>query len=67
MTPRVPTDPALIGAAYRLANLETTTARATEMCPVMDGVLGLLDSLHARSLGDAPLPTSFDASWEVTA
>jgi hypothetical protein len=66
MTPRVPTDPELIGAAYRLAGLSATTARVTEMCSVMDNVLGLLDSLHARVLGDTPLPTTFDASWEVT-
>lgn len=62
MRQRVPTDPNLIEVAYRLANLATNESYVDAMCPVMDGIFGLLDTLHDGSLGDAPLPVSFDAT-----
>ncbi|NDG40419.1 MAG: hypothetical protein EBY28_13820 [Betaproteobacteria bacterium] len=62
--PRYPTDPALLEAAARLANLPLTPARAVELAPSMDGVFQLLDALNQAALGETAPAFAFRANWE---
>lgn len=64
MTERVPTDPALLEMAARLANLSLPSGRAVELVPVMDGVFGMLDSLDQRGLGETAPAMAFNAAWD---
>ena len=64
LKPRCPTDPALLEAAARLANLPLTPARAEELVPAMDGVFQLLDALNQAALGETAPAFAFRANWE---
>ena len=64
LTPRCPTDPALLEAAARLANLPSAPARRHALVPSMDGVFQLLDALNQAALGETPPAFAFRANWE---
>jgi hypothetical protein len=64
MPTRVPTDPKLLEAAARLADLPLTDERIAQLVPAMDGFYALLDALHRGDLGEAPPAIAFRAKWE---
>ena len=64
LKPRCSTDPALLEAAARLANLPLTPARAEELVPAMDGVFQLLEALNQAALGEIAPAFAFRANWE---
>lgn len=62
---RYPSDPALLEAAARLANLPLTPQRAAQLVPAMDGVFQMLDALDQGALGETPPAFAFHAKWEA--
>jgi hypothetical protein len=63
MPQRVPTDPKLLEAAARLADLELSPERIAQLVPAMDGFYALLDALHRGELGETPPAIAFRAKW----
>lgn len=63
MTPRQPSDKALIEAAARLANLPLTAQRAEQLVPVMDDIFQMLDALKQLSLGESAPAFAYHANW----
>lgn len=64
MSSRVPTDPALLEAAARLAELSLSPERIAQLVPAMDGFYTLLDALNQGDLGETPPAFAFRAKWE---
>ena len=64
MAKRVPTDPALLEAAARLADLDLSPERIAQLVPAMDGFYSLLDALHRCEPGETPPAIAFRAKWE---
>jgi len=62
---RPPSDPALLEAAARLANLPLSPERAAQLVPAMDGVFQMLDALDQGALGETAPAFAFRARWEA--
>lgn len=65
MTARTPTDPDLLLAAARLADLSVTPERLAQLVPVMDEFYGLLAMLHSGDFGETPPAFGFSAQWRA--
>lgn len=63
MTQRVPSDPRLLEAAARLADLPLSAERIAQLVPEMNGFYQLLDALHSADLGETPPAIAFRARW----
>lgn len=63
MSQRVPADPRLLEAAAQLAGLPLTEARIAQLVPDVSGFFQLLDTLHAKDLGETPPAIAFRARW----
>jgi hypothetical protein len=63
MAQRVPTDPKLLEAAARLADLDLSPERIAQLVPAMDGFYALLDALHRGEPGETPPAIAFRAQW----
>jgi hypothetical protein len=64
MSDRVPTDPKLLEAAARLADLPLSSERIAQLVPAMDGFFQLLDALHQCDPGETAPAFAFRAKWE---
>ncbi|MFM1987232.1 MAG: hypothetical protein RJA99_189 [Pseudomonadota bacterium] len=64
MPARTPTDPAMLAAAARIADLPLDPERIAQLVPAMDGFYQLLDALHRSELGETPPAIAFRAKWE---
>jgi hypothetical protein len=64
MSQRTPTNPALIEAAARLAQLPIDPQRCAQLVPDMDGFFQLLDGLHTTDLGETPPAFAYRSQWD---
>ena len=64
MSSRIPTDPKLLEAAARLADLPLSAERIAQLVPAMDGFYALLDPLHRSDPGETAPAFAFRARWE---
>jgi hypothetical protein len=64
MPTRVPTDPMLLQAAARIADLPLSAERIAQLVPAMDGFYQLLDALHQCDPGETAPAFAFRAKWE---
>lgn len=53
-----------ISPVSRFARLDLDEERAAVIAPVVDGVMGLIDTLDSIDVGETPPATAFDARWE---